>query len=70
MDRHPLIFLGVVILIGALNFMTLMYLALLHARVQPVAKLLHELRNDVHTRIDLEEERLRRLAGRESTDGR
>lgn len=55
MERHPLIFLGVMILIATTNLATLGLLTTLHYRVQPIAKILLGLRSDVAGLIDLEE---------------
>lgn len=55
MERHPLIFLGVVVLIAASNLTTLGVLAALHYRIQPITKIPLGLRSDVAGLIDLEE---------------
>lgn len=46
MERHPYIFLSVVILIGVLNGLTLGYIHLLHRRLPKVLHLLHLIRDN------------------------
>lgn len=46
MERHPLIFLSVVVMIGVLNGLTLGYTHLIHNRLSRMLRLLHLVRND------------------------
>lgn len=57
MERHPLIFVSVLIFIGVLNGLTLSYIALLHHRVKPVTTLLMNLRADIDALLTPEAQR-------------